>query len=234
MRMFTGDLKPDLMVTLSNPDAVVDISTASSVRIIGRRGDHVVFDRPPDDSDITDDTSVVTMYWVDGDTDQIGRIQIEVEVTWPGLKPQTFRADGGVDIRSDFDRLGLTPEPPDDSAEVADAYVNAVLVGHGAAWTTITDAIRDYQDIALARQLDGIIVGTITRDTNDAALSANVVWPDGTTGTYEADTVSTAFPGAVDAYHVTYDGPVPKTYTQPAVTRNANGAVTVLPEMVVS
>lgn len=232
--MYTGDLKPDLEVVLSNPDSPVDISGASSIRMIGRRGDHVIFDRTPDDTDIVDDTSVVTMYWVDGDTDQIGRIQVEVEVTWPGVKPQTFRADGGVDIRSDFDRLALEPAPPDDSAEVADAYVNAVLVSHAASWTTITNAILDYAAKSEVRKLDGLIVGTITRDINDAALSADVVWPDGVGGEYVADTVSTAFPGAVDAYHVTYDGPVPKTYTQPQVTRNAAGAVIELPEIEVT
>lgn len=232
--MYTGDLKPDLVVTLSNPDSPVDVSSASSVRMIGRRGDHIVFDRPPDDTDIIGDESILTMFWVDGDTDTIGRIQIEVEAIWPGLKPQTFRADGGVDIRTDFDRLGLTPEPPDDSAAVADAYVNAVLVSHGASWTTITNAIRDQVNLAAARNLDAIIVGTITRDGNDAATTAPVVWPDGTPGTYTADTLSTAFPGAVDGYHVTYGSPVQRTYTQPTVTRNANGAVTALPAIVVS
>ena len=41
------------------------------------------------------------MEWQSGDTDERGRIQIEVEVTWPGARTQTFRADGGVDIKTD-------------------------------------------------------------------------------------------------------------------------------------
>lgn len=88
---------------------------------------------------------------------------------------------------------------------------------------------------ALAAQLDTLITGAITRDANGAATSAPVVWPDGTPGTYTATTVSTAFPGAVDAYTVTYGSPVTKTYTQPAVTRDAStGAVTNRPAITVA
>lgn len=81
---------------------------------------------------------------------------------------------------------------------------------------------------------DLLIVGAITRDVNGAATSAPVVWPDGTVGVYTATTVSTVFPGAVDAYTITYGSPVTKTYTQPAVTRNFDGAVTARPAMVVT
>jgi uncharacterized protein DUF5907 len=82
--------------------------------------------------------------------------------------------------------------------------------------------------------LDALITGVITRDSNGAATSAGVVWPDGVTGTYTATTVSTTFPGAVDAYAVTYSGTTTKTVSQPAVTRGSSGAVTNRPAMVVS
>lgn len=82
-----------------------------------------------------------------------------------------------------------------------------------------------------ASNLDALIVGPITRDSNGAATSASVRWPNGKTGTYTATTVSTAFPGAVDAYTVTYGS---RTVTQPAVTRDANGAIVNRPEMVVT
>ncbi|WP_213572474.1 hypothetical protein [Rhodococcus sp. USK13] len=86
----------------------------------------------------------------------------------------------------------------------------------------------------LARNPDLLIVGTVTRNGNGAATSAPVVWPDGSPGTYTATTLSTAFPGAVDAYTITYGSPVTRTYTQPAVTRNAAGAATAVPAIVVS
>jgi hypothetical protein len=101
--MYTGDLEPDLEVELSSPDEIVNVSTATSVRILGKRRGDVIFDRAPTDTDIVGDKSVVKMEWQTGDTDEQGRIQIEVEVTWPGARPQTFRADGGVDVLTDFD-----------------------------------------------------------------------------------------------------------------------------------
>lgn len=88
--------------------------------------------------------------------------------------------------------------------------------------------------ITTAQNPDLIISGAITRDSNGAATVAGVVWPDGSPGTYTADTLSGSFPGAVDAYHVTYGSPVTRTYTQPAVTRDVNGAVTDRPALVVS
>lgn len=81
----------------------------------------------------------------------------------------------------------------------------------------------------LAADPDFLIFGTITRDTNGAATSAPVVWPDGSTGTYTATITSASFPGAVDAYAITYGSPTVKTYTQSAVTRDESGAVTVRP-----
>ena len=86
----------------------------------------------------------------------------------------------------------------------------------------------------LARNPDLLIAGTITRNSNGAATSAPVVWPDGSPGTYTATTLSSAFPGAVDAYTITYGSPVTKTFTQPAVTRDANGAVTACPAITVA
>lgn len=86
----------------------------------------------------------------------------------------------------------------------------------------------------LARTPDQIITGTIVRNSDGAATSAPVIWPDGATGTYAADTLSTAFPGAVDGYHITYAGTNPKTYTQPTITRDSNGAAVVVPAITVS
>lgn len=82
---------------------------------------------------------------------------------------------------------------------------------------------------------DNLIFGAITRNSNGAATSAPVSWPDGTVGTYTADTLSTAFPGAVDGYHITYGSPVAMTVTQPTVTRDSTtGAVTNRPALVVT
>jgi hypothetical protein len=74
---------------------------------------------------------------------------------------------------------------------------------------------------------------TSTRDANGAIISADIVWPDGVTGTFTTDTTSTAFPGAIDAWHATYAGTPTKLITQPAVTRDVNGAVTAQPAITI-
>jgi hypothetical protein len=88
-----------------------------------------------------------------------------------------------------------------------------------------------YDPKVLAADPGLLIVGTITRNADGAAVSAGVVWPDGDTGTYTATTLSTAFAGAVDAYTITKNG---VTYTQPLVTRDESGAVTVRPAITVT
>jgi hypothetical protein len=90
-------------------------------------------------------------------------------------------------------------------------------------------------DAWLKANINNVTYTSVTRDSNGAATSATVVWPDSTGGTYTATTVSTAFPGAVDAYTLTYAGATTKTVTQAAVTRDSStGAVTAQPALTVS
>ena len=98
--------------------------------------------------------------------------------------------------------------------------------------TAVANAIAQLS--TWARNPDLLIAGAVTRDANGAATSAPVLWPNGQPGTYTADTVSTAFPGAVDAYHITYGSPVTKTFTQPLITRDASGAATNVPAITVA
>ncbi|HWI05731.1 MAG TPA: hypothetical protein VNT52_18130 [Acidimicrobiales bacterium] len=140
------------------------------------------------------------------------------------------------------DRLGLLDPPW--SLTVYPPYADdgdSVIFQHGVLKSMVAAAVADAidgigpgtyaGDAELAALLDPIIVGAITRDANGAATSAGVVWPDGTAGAYTATTVSSAFPGAVDAYTVTKGA---LTFTQPAVTRNSDGAVTNRPAVTVA
>lgn len=103
------------------------------------------------------------------------------------------------------------------------------------------DADANYAPVGYAlRQLaanpDQLAVGTITRSASGAAISFSVVWPDGATGTFTG-TESSSFPGAIDGYTVTHvagSPPATTTYTQPTLTRDASGAVTARPSIVVS
>ncbi len=100
-----------------------------------------------------------------------------------------------------------------------DARFGSVLNTHLIAWT-YTEAYR---------------LASATRDANEALTTASVVWPDGSTGTFTTDTASSAFPGAIDAYHVTYvNGSITRTVTQPAVTRDAQGGITSQPAITVA
>lgn len=85
------------------------------------------------------------------------------------------------------------------------------------------------QNLQLARTPEAIIVGVITRDAGGAPTSAAVVWPDGTAGTYTG-TPSVTFAGSIDSYTITYG--TTRTYTQPAVTRDAAGYITNQPAIV--
>ena len=74
-----------------------------------------------------------------------------------------------------------------------------------------------------------------TRDANGTIITASIVWPDGATGAFMTDAVSTAFPGAIDAWHATYvNGATTKTVTQPAVSRDTNGAVAAQPTITIA
>lgn len=102
----------------------------------------------------------------------------------------------------------------------------------GGLVTSSTDVTGGNRFIeSLVRNPDAIIEGGITRNADGAVTSADVVFPDGNTGTYTALVLSSDFPGAVDSYSITYGD---QTYTQPTVTRNADGAVIDRPELEVA
>lgn len=86
--------------------------------------------------------------------------------------------------------------------------------------------------VQLAKNPDTLIAGAVTVDSNNLVTSAAVKWPDGTPGTLSITSRDTN--GAVLAYNITYGSPVTKTFTQPTITRNAAGAATNVPQIVVS
>ena len=86
--------------------------------------------------------------------------------------------------------------------------------------------------VQAAKNPDLLVTGAVTLDGSDLVTSAAVVWPDGSPGTLTITARHSS--GAVNAYNITYGSPVTKTFTQPAITRNSNGAATNVPAMVVS
>lgn len=90
MNLKKGDLKPDLTINCTSGGAVVDLTTASSITVVGRLegASSPLFSRAATGTAL----GVVTMPWQSGDTATVGRLNIEVIVTWPGTKPQRFPA----------------------------------------------------------------------------------------------------------------------------------------------
>jgi len=85
--------------------------------------------------------------------------------------------------------------------------------------------------IGWAANPDSIIFGTITRNVDGVVTTADVVWPDGTPGTYTADDIDGLL---TNAYSITYEGDVDLTVTQPLMTRDGSDQVAVRPPMEVS
>lgn len=100
----------------------------------------------------------------------------------------------------------------------------AILSVAGATGVVTAEQIADAQGLYFSWAADPsrLWTGTVTRNTDGAATSAAILWPDGVTGTYTG-TPSTTHPGAVDAYTLTHGT---TTYTQPPVTRDTAGNIT--------
>lgn len=115
------------------------------------------------------------------------------------------------------------------TATPANIIVNGSLVDpQGPAGAS--GAHVDYMLALAAQNPESMIFGPITRDVNYIVTSAGVIWPDGIAGTFTTDVISNDF-NTIDSYHITYGS---TTYTQPTVTRDVNGAVTIRPGITVT
>jgi hypothetical protein len=98
VRIKAGDLLPPLVIDLTDNDLPLNITTATGVSVIGTQGTTTVF---TDNAPTRDNANgIVTHTWVAPQTATPGRMWVEVVVTWPTAKPQTFPALGqlAVDI----------------------------------------------------------------------------------------------------------------------------------------
>jgi hypothetical protein len=133
------------------------------------------------------------------------------------------------------DLTGTYPNPTLATAGTAGTYTKVTTDTKGRVTSGATLTASDVPNLStlqitnlhadLVKNPDLLIVGSITRNSNDVVTSAAVVWPDGTTGTFTTDTINSTFQ-AIDAYHISYGS---TTYYQDAITRNANGAAITVP-----
>ena len=98
MKVYQDDLMPNVVLDLTDGGEPIDLTVATAIRVIGVRGTTTVFNRTVAGTA----EGVVTMPLQAGDTATIGRIQVEVEVMWPGNKPQTFRPASTLDVVPDL------------------------------------------------------------------------------------------------------------------------------------
>lgn len=128
-----------------------------------------------------------------------------------------------------------------DAGTLTGAETFPVSRGVGLLQTTLTKVATWLTGLWLNQRLfqwaysTSFLLVSATRDANGAIVSASIVWPDGATGTFTTDTFSSAFPGAIDAWHASYfNASITKTVSQPAVTRDATGGVTAQPAITIA
>lgn len=90
------DLLPDLVLTVADDSVPVDLTTASSAKIIisNRSGIKVEADLTIEDQEDEDLVGRVRYEWQPGDTDTVGSYNMEVEVLWAGQRAETFPSNG--------------------------------------------------------------------------------------------------------------------------------------------
>lgn len=137
------------------------------------------------------------------------RIRFEKDSKTRHMPLQSFQIPEGLT------QLDLSTIPAGPASLPTSAPIPVVTSVNGS-----TGAVDTYAQ--LARDPSALFVGPITL-TNGAPTAAAVIWPDGTEGNYTG-TPSAIFPGSIDAYTITYG--TTRTYTQPAVTRDAAGTIT--------
>lgn len=99
MRITRGDLEPDLVVTCYDGTTPVDLTTATAITMVGVLDGSTLFRREVANSGAD---GVITLPWEAGDTDTAGELALEVEVVWPGNRPQTFPVGDKVVIVPDL------------------------------------------------------------------------------------------------------------------------------------
>lgn len=86
------DLLPDLVVTLLDGTTPVDLTTAESARLLVRNlsGLKVNALMAIMDQTVAENIGKVVYTWTGTDTDTVASYNAEVEIIWPGARPQTF------------------------------------------------------------------------------------------------------------------------------------------------
>lgn len=104
--MKANDLEPSFEVQLLDGSTPVDLTSVVSVLFLmrNRKGVKATGPMVVADQSVDDTVGVVRYDWVQGDTDKAGSYNVEVQVTWPAARSQTFPANQYIlmDIQKDL------------------------------------------------------------------------------------------------------------------------------------
>ena len=89
-----GDLEPAMSGTVLNGTTPVDLTTATAVMAHIRRSDGTTISRAVTLGNQVTLPGTWSLAWVTGDLTNAGGYQVELEITWPGARPQTFSGAG--------------------------------------------------------------------------------------------------------------------------------------------
>lgn len=96
MRLKAGDTTPSVTIACIDGDSAVNLTSAASVAVVGTKGGETIFtDTTPT---VTAATGLVTHRWTAPETDDPGRLWLEVRVVWGDLRPQTFPPFGKLPV----------------------------------------------------------------------------------------------------------------------------------------
>jgi hypothetical protein len=103
------DLEPSFEVQLLDGTTPVDLTSVMAILFLmrSRKGLKAVGPMTVADQSMLDNVGICRYDWVLGDTDTTGTYNVEVQVTWPNARPQTFPANQyiTVDIQKDLGPL---------------------------------------------------------------------------------------------------------------------------------
>lgn len=168
-------------------------------------------------------TTTTNWFSLTADTDFKDVAEIELEAV-------------STELRDTIHQWSLDAQAAAEAAEAVGTTNDAIIAGRisdPASATASALSASSARLLGFATDPLAMANGAVTRDGDGAPTAFAVEWPDGTAGAF-VGTPSVAFPGAIDAWTMTYVGDTTLTFTQPAVTRDDDGNITNRPKVTVA
>ena len=90
-----GDRRPGVTITCKRDGVPADLSIATTLKLLGKINGNLIINRVVTSTELG---KVVVDPWAPGDTDTVGRLQLEVEATWADGTKTTFPPDKYLEV----------------------------------------------------------------------------------------------------------------------------------------